>query len=139
MKATAQRTYQSRKEESYDELAGAPTLTQTWVRNRFEGDIEGESWEEYLVMYRTDNSYAFVLLERVIGKLGNRSGSFVVQGRGTSENGTVRAELTILPGSGTGDLAGLRGHGYLITPSGQSSTVTFDYDLDSPAAKQQVR
>jgi hypothetical protein len=130
MKATAQRMYKSWKEDAYDEIDGAPKLTQSRVTNTFVGDIEGESWEEYLMMYRSDDSCSFIGLERIIGKLGERSGSFVVQGIGTYETGIAQASLTIIPGSGTGDLVGIRGQGEYIAPKGQHSTVTLDYEFD---------
>ena len=43
------------------------------------GDIEGESSTEYLMMYRSDGSAAFVGLERVIGRVAGKAGSFVLK------------------------------------------------------------
>ncbi|GAB3975061.1 DUF3224 domain-containing protein [Spirosoma terrae] len=130
MKATAKRIYKTWKEEPYDELADAPKLTHSRVTNTLEGDIEGESWEEYLFMYRREDSCSFILMERIIGKLGGLNGSFVVHGYGTYEDDVAQADLTIIPGSGTGQLIGLRGSGRFVAPKNEYTTVTFDYQLD---------
>lgn len=129
MKAMATRINKSWQEDTYDELEGAPKLTRSRMTNMFEGDLEGESWEEYLLVYRGPESCLFISLERVIGKLGDRSGSFVVQGQGTYQDGITRASLTIIPGSGTGDLKGLRGYGNALSIQDEPSIVTFDYEL----------
>lgn len=44
----------------------------------FTGDLEGESQVEYLMMYRPDGSASFVGLERFTGRIGDRSGTFVL-------------------------------------------------------------
>jgi hypothetical protein len=44
-----------------------------------------------------------------VGRLGEREGSFVFQHGGAIEHGVLRPFGYIVPGSGTGDLRGLRG------------------------------
>ena len=48
---------------------------------------------------------------RFRGKLGGREGTFVLQGPEIVENGKIKATWFVVPGSGTGDLSGLRGEG----------------------------
>ena len=117
------RIYKSWTEVSYDELTDGPKLTRATVSNILEGDIEGESWEEYLMMYQYDGSCSFVSMERVVGCIGDRSGSFVVKGVGTYEQGIAQGQLTIVPGSGTRDFTDLKGFGEFFAVKGQHATV----------------
>ena len=48
-------------------------------------------------------------IERVTGTLSGRKGSFVLQHSGTMTRGTQHLEISVVPDSGTGDLAGLTG------------------------------
>ena len=128
MKATARRTTKTWNEVPYDELNGAPTLTRSRVINAYEGDIEGEGWEDYLMLCRDDKSTSFVSMERVIGCLGDRRGSFVLQRVGTYENGVAQGRLTVVPGSGSGDLTGLRGEGQFTVLQGRYATITLEHE-----------
>jgi len=78
------------------------------VTAAFHGDIEGESRQEWLMIYRSDVSADFVGLERVTGQIRGRTGSFVFQHNGTYENGKLQSTCVVVPGSGTGDLPGLK-------------------------------
>jgi hypothetical protein len=118
------------EEQSFSELEGGRKLTRAHVITTFQGEIEGEGTKEYLMAYRDDGSAGFVGLERVAGRVGDRSGSFVVRHDGSFEDGTARAALSVVSGSGTGDLRGLRGEGEFVWPHGQAGTFTLDYDLE---------
>jgi hypothetical protein len=65
----------------------------------------------------------------MVGRLGGRSGSFVVETNGVYEGGEARTTWSVVPGSGTGELAGLRGEGGAVAPGGPNGTYTLDYDL----------
>src|SRR3954447_5509254 len=64
---------------------------------------------ESLLFYRPDGTSSYVTLMRIEGALGARSGSFALEGRGTFDGTTARIESHVIEGSGTGELAGLRG------------------------------
>jgi len=66
-------------ENAYSEGQDLPKLTRASVTKTFTGDIEGEGHVEYLMMYRSDGSATFVGLERVIGRIGAKTGTFVLQ------------------------------------------------------------
>ena len=70
----------------------------------FSGDIEGEGHVEYLMMYRSDGSASFVGIERVVGRIGARTGTFVLQRIGVFENGQAKESYSVIPGSATGEL-----------------------------------
>jgi hypothetical protein len=107
-----------------------PKLSQARVTKTFTGDIEGEGHVEYLMMYRQDGSATFVGLERVVGRIGARSGSFVLQRLGVFESGQAKESYSVVPGSATGDLRGLRGDGSSAVGHGLEHPFTLEYELD---------
>jgi Protein of unknown function (DUF3224) len=66
-------------------------------------------------------------MQRFRGKLAGRQGTFVLQGSETVENGKIKATWFVVPGSGTGDLSGLRGEGGFEGGFGKGSDATLDY------------
>ena len=117
-------------EKPYDESGGGAKLTRARVTKSFHGDIEGEGTLEYLMAYREDGSASFVGLERVVGQVGGRSGSFVLQHGGTFEGGMAKATWFVVRGSGTGDLRGLRGEGGFAAAHQQHYPMTLDYHIE---------
>jgi hypothetical protein len=99
-------------EKPYDEPQGLPKLTQTEVCQELEGDITGSASVTYLMGYGDDDAARFVGLVRVMGTIGERTGSFVMQDVGAFENGVAKGRWTILPGLSTGDLRDIRGDGH---------------------------
>jgi hypothetical protein len=93
----------------------------------FSGDIDGESEVRALQLLRSDRSASMVSLQRFRGKVGGREGTFVLQGAETVENGTIRATWSVVAGSGTGQLSGLRGEGGFEGDFGKGSTGTLEY------------
>src|SRR2546430_17529652 len=85
------------------------SLTRASVTKTYTGDIEGEGQVEYLMMYRSDGSATFVGLERVVGRIGGKIGTFVLQRTGIFESGLAQESYSVIPGSATGDLQGLLG------------------------------
>jgi hypothetical protein len=87
---------------------------------------------ESLLFYRADGTSSFVTLMRIAGTLDGRSGSFVLQGHGTYDGTTARVETQVVEGSGTGELAGLRGTGESV--SGHADypymPLTLKYDIE---------
>lgn len=96
---------------------------------RFHGDLEATS-KGQMVAALTDvqGSAGYVALERVTGTLHGRSGSFVLQHSGTMARGAQQLSVTVVPDSGTGELAGLTGQMSIHIQDGQHSYV-FEYAL----------
>jgi hypothetical protein len=63
----------------------------------------------------------------VTARLGGRSGTFVFQDEGTLKDGTVSGTWFVVPGSGTGELGGLRGEGGFTATLGEGADITLDY------------
>jgi hypothetical protein len=115
-------------EVAYDEGEGRPKLSRASVTNVYTGDIEGESTLEYLLAYQNDETANFVGIERVNGRIGDKSGSFVLQQSGTYEAGIAKGNWFVVPGTSTGELTGLRGEGG-FEANHDGATFTLDYDI----------
>jgi Protein of unknown function (DUF3224) len=118
--ATGTFAIQSWDEDAWAPVEGGPKLTHARIVTAYRGDLEGEGTSQSLMRYEDDSKAEYSGLERVAGRLAGRSGSFVMEGRGTYENGTATTTWTVIPGSGTGDLAGLRGSGGFAAGHGQN-------------------
>jgi hypothetical protein len=116
-------------EVPYSEGPDQPKLTRASVTKTYAGDIQGEGQAEYLMMYRSDGSATFVGLERVIGHLGGKTGSFVLQRTGIFEGGQAQESYSVIPGSATGDLQGFRGDGRSAVGHGMEHPFTLSYEL----------
>ena len=110
----------------FDTNAG-PSLNEIRVTEDFVGDIAGEGAARMLQTLRADGSASFVALERVVAKLDGRSGSFVLQDEGTLAGNRVKGTWFVVAGSGTDDLAGLRGEGGFDAELGQHADYTLTY------------
>ncbi|HEX6494580.1 MAG TPA: DUF3224 domain-containing protein, partial [Acidobacteriaceae bacterium] len=93
----------------------------------FTGDIEGESTVRALQLQRKDKSASLASMQRVRGKLGGREGTFVLQGSEAVANGKIKATWFVVPGSGTGGLAGLRGEGGFEGQFGKATNGWLNY------------
>jgi hypothetical protein len=81
-----------------------------------------------MLMAGTDvkGSAGYVAIERVSATLHGRRGTFALQHSGTMTRGAPQLTITVVPDSGTGDLAGLAGTmAITIAPDGKHS-----YDLE---------
>jgi len=124
--AKAKITVQSSEAKPYDQTA-SPALIEMRLSETFTGDIDGESPVRALQVLRDDQSACLVSMQRVRGKLDGRQGSFVLQGSEVVESGKIKATWFVVPGSGTGDLSGLRGEGGFEGHFGKGSDGTLDY------------
>lgn len=113
--------------QPYDQLPDGPDVVEINVTETFSGDIEGDGVARFLQAAREDGSASFVGIERVTGSIAGRQGSFLLQDAGTLEGTTVKGEWFVIPGSGTGELSGLRGDGGFTAELGQNAEITLDY------------
>lgn len=124
--AKAKVTVQSSEVVPYDKTAG-PALMEIHLKELFTGDIDGDSPVRALQVLRDDKSGDLVSVQRVSGKLGGRQGTFVLQGSEVVKNGKIQARWFVVPGSGTGELSGLRGQGGFAGDFGKGSDGWLDY------------
>ncbi len=129
MLTTSTFTLKSWDEKPYDEADGAPRLTRASVLYAFEGEMSGEGRLEYLMTYLPDASALFVGFQRFVGRVGASQGSFIFQHGGRFANGVASDTWTVVPGSGTDGLAGIRGQVEFSAPQQDRYEVLFEYDF----------
>ncbi len=101
------------------------------IDKKFHGELEGTSKGEMLTAGSyTKGSAGYVAIERVTGTLNGRSGSFTFQHTATMNRGAPSLSITIVPDSGTGELAGITGTMNIII-DGAKHSYQFDYSLPS--------
>ena len=100
------------------------------IDKQFHGDLEGTSKGFMLSSAATvvKGSGGYVAMERVTGKLKGRTGSFVLQHSGTMTRGTPQMMISVVPDSGTDQLAGLAGTMTIKIDAGKHS-YEFEYTL----------
>lgn len=77
---------------------------------RFLGELDGTSKGQMLaVRTAVEGSAGYVAMETFEGRLSGRRGSFALQHSGTMDRGEPTLSITVVPDSGTGELAGLTG------------------------------
>ena len=126
-RANAVITVHKYEPSAYDESAEGPVLTRIHVDESFSGDITGGGVVEFLQAARADGSASFVGIERVTGELAGRRGTFLLQDAGAMQDNIVGGDWFVIPGSGTGELAGLRGEGGFRANLGEGAQVHLDY------------
>lgn len=114
----------------YETPGEGPSLTRIHVEESFSGDIQGDGVVEFLQAARDDGSATFVGIERVNGTVAGRAGTFLLQDQGTVTGSVVEGDWFVVPGSGTGGLAGLRGEGGFRANLGENAQVYLDYWFD---------
>jgi hypothetical protein len=126
-RATAKIEVHAYEPITYQDSGGGTDLVEIHVTEAFHGDIEGEGVVRFLQAVRADGSASFVGIERVTGSIAGRSGTFLLQDAGTVADHVVSGTWFVIPGSGTGGLAGLRGEGGFTANLGEGADVTLDY------------
>lgn len=113
-------------EETAHELAGGAKITRARVTQEYSGYVRGEATVEYVMYHRGDGTAVFAGIERIVGHVGGKSGSFVLQHHGVYEGGSARSESSVVAGSGTGDLEGLSGSGSFVVGHDMKGQVSLD-------------
>ncbi|MCK7622470.1 DUF3224 domain-containing protein [Streptomyces sp. RS10V-4] len=129
---TGRITYTNWEESKAGPDGTHPRLARACVTNSFAGGIEAAGTTcEYTLVYTGDTTGTFTGLELLAGRQDGRAGSFVIEQHGTfGADGTVRCAFEVVPGTGTGELAGLSGSGTFTHRAGEPSfPYTFDYRL----------
>ena len=109
--------------------ANTLSLTRLVLAKEYQGDLTATGHGE-MIAAATDvpGSAGYVAMERVEGVLQGLEGSFVLQHSGTLVRGAPTLEVTVVPDSGTGDLAGLTGKLTIIIAEGKHF-YALDYEL----------
>jgi len=108
-----------------------PKLTRASCKQAYRGDVEGESTLEYVMVLAPDGSADFVGVERVVGRLLGKRGSFALRHVGRFADGVARMSIEIVRGSGTAELAGLSGAGEFESPHATEYALTLQCSFDA--------
>ncbi|GHJ25966.1 DUF3224 domain-containing protein [Streptomyces hygroscopicus] len=125
-------TYADWKETAAGAAEGGAKLAHAMVTNTFSGGIEAPRTScQYAITYVTEKTGVCCGYELLAGTLDGRAGSFVVVQHGSwGEDATVHCSFEVVPGSGTGELAGLTGSGTFSAVRGETEIpYSFDYQL----------
>ena len=114
--------------EAYNKSEGAG-LGRMSIDKQFHGELEATSQGEMLFAGNAKESGGYVAVERVTGTLGGKRGSFSLQHNATMTKGNPYLNIIVVPGSGTGELAGLDGTMKIIIEAGGKHYYEFDYAL----------
>ncbi len=113
-----------------DDKTDEPLLGRMTIAKQFHGDLEGTSQGQMLTaMTDMKGSAGYVAIEKVTGTLRGRSGTFALQHSGTMARGAPSLTISVVPDSGTGQLAGVSGTMRIIIADGKHS-YEFDYTLE---------
>ena len=93
----------------------------------YEGDLRGEGILEELKVHFTDTHAAMTGLQQVTGRLGDYSGTFVLNYTAHFRKGLLTARQIVVPGSATGGLKSLRGEMFYHSKPAEKTAVTFNY------------
>ena len=102
------------------------------IEKLFDGEVAGRSTTVFTAAFdQAAGIGTYVAMESFSGSLNGRSGTFNYAHSATT-SGSDRTDefFTIVPTSGTGELAGLRGGGGLSIDQDGTHRIWFDYDLD---------
>ncbi len=117
------------KPEPLSEVAAGAALGRMSLDKCYHGALEATSRGEMLsAMGAVQGSAGYVAIERVTGVLDGREGSFYLQHSGTMTRGAPALSVNVVPDSGTGQLAGLRGTLRIRIEEGRHF-YDFDYQL----------
>ena len=96
---------------------------------QFHGELDATSKGQMLgAGTAVEGSGGYVALELVTGKLNGRRGSFILQHKGTMRKGVYVMHVTVVPDSGTDELAGIAGTMTIII-EGSKHSYNFEYTL----------
>ncbi|WP_240732653.1 MULTISPECIES: DUF3224 domain-containing protein [Dyella] len=110
---------------------GGPEFGRMGIHKVFHGELDGSCEGEMLsVMTATKGSGAYVALDRFTGTLAGRRGSFMLMHYATMTRGAPQLSVTVVPDSGTDELAGLSGTLAIHIDDKGAHSYTFDYAIN---------
>ena len=112
------------------DIADAPMLGRMSIDKQYHGDLDAKAVGQMLTAGTdTKASGAYVAVERVTGTLKGRAGTFLLHHRGIMTRGTPDLSISVVPDSGTGELAGLMGTMVIVIAPGGKHSYEFEYAL----------
>ncbi|MFL5713146.1 MAG: DUF3224 domain-containing protein [Chloroflexota bacterium] len=116
-------------ETPIEETGDGLRVTHATGTQRFSGDIEGEGSIDWLMCYLPTKSARFVGLQRITGTIGGRRGSVILEATGHHDGTGSSSTWSVIEGTGTGELTGIRGTGGFEAKGGATVSYRLDYEL----------
>jgi hypothetical protein len=134
MKMRATGTFEVKLVPQSTELSGLDAnLGRLLLDKQYHGDLEATAKGEMLsARTAVKGSAGYAAIEHVSGTLHGRKGSFVLQHSGTMTRGMPQLSVTVVPDSGTGELAGIEGKMDIVIEGGNHSYL-LEYTVESVA------
>ncbi len=115
--------------QTQDDKSTGATVGRLLLDKQFHGDLEATGKGEMLAFSTAvQGSAGYVAMEQVSGTLNGRKGTFALQHSGTMTRGEPQLTITVVPDSGTDQLAGLAGKMMIKIADGKHS-YDFEYAL----------
>jgi len=115
-----------------DDNSADPLLNRMTLDKQYHGDLDATGKGQMLTAgTAVKGSGAYVAIEKVSGTLKGRSGTFVLQHSGTMTQNVPQLTITVVPDSGTGQLAGIAGKMTITIASGGKHSYDFEYTLQA--------
>ncbi len=112
-----------------DVYTDAATLGRMTIDKQFTGDLVGTGKGQMLTgMGQVKGSAAYSAIERFTGTVAGKRGTFVMQHTGVVARGAQSLVITIVPDSGTDELAGIAGT-LAINVTGKHHGYDLEYTL----------
>src|SRR5262249_34572206 len=134
--ATITITGKSWDEERVGEVEGPHAVARATFTTEWTGDISGSSTCWLLISYVAGDPAEpqslvgpYTGYELVAATIGGHTGTFVLAASGDHRDGVASTEVTIVSGSGTGALAGIRGSGSYAADA-MEYTMTLEYEVE---------
>jgi hypothetical protein len=110
--------------------AGLAGVSRMEMEKQYHGALEATSKGIFLSAGDPKSGNAgYVAIERVTGTLNGREGSFALAQKGEMANGSApQLAVSVVPGSGTGDLSGMYGTMSIVVEGGKHR-YTLEYAL----------
>jgi hypothetical protein len=113
-----------------DDQGDDPTLGRMLLDKQYHGELEATGKGQMLSAGSpAKGAGGYVAIEKVTGKLNERTGSFVLQHTGTMANNVPQLTITIVPESGTGQLEGIAGKMTIQFAPGGKHLYELEYTL----------
>jgi hypothetical protein len=102
---------------------GSGKVTRASIGYRMTGDVEGESTSDVVMYYLPDGTASVTGIWHVTGSATGRRGSVAFESTGGYDGSVASSQVRVIPGSGTGDFASVRGSGTTSATSEQAEYV----------------
>jgi hypothetical protein len=104
-------------------------VTRMLLDKQYQGDLDGSSKGQMLAAGSAKSSGVYVAIETFAGTLKGKAGSFALHHTGVMTKSARTLSISVVPDSGTGELAGIAGKMNIsIAPDGKHS-YDFEYTL----------